>query len=118
MKCLLSQITTLPSFSASLAETVEPVDIKLSDWRGRHGGHRSREVFHIPLSDNAEKTGGYLPDMTKTTPFGGGGLSSSWTPDYSHVLLTTNWSPTTHHGLIVTRTDEKLGGLSCSRTRT
>jgi len=46
-----------------------------------------------------------LSDAKAITPFGGGGLSGIWTPDYGHSLMAANWSPTTHHGLTATLTD-------------
>lgn len=66
---------------------------------------RAREELRLPLPDEAESAGGFLPDAKRITPFVGGGLSGFWTPSYGHALMAANWSPTTHHGLVATQAD-------------
>ena len=68
---------------------------------------RPRETLRLPLPDNAETNGGYLPGAKSITPFVGGGLSGFWTPEYGHSLMAANWAPTTHHGIIATAKDGK-----------
>lgn len=63
---------------------------------------RKRVDFRAPFANNAESTGGEVADIRKSTPFGGGGLTGLWTPDYGHSILATNWAPTCHHGLVAT----------------
>lgn len=77
-------------------------------WVGKPAGEwyiRKREDFRLPLPDDAEDTGDVYPDMRKSNPFGGGGLTGVWTRDFGHSLMAANWSPTTHHGLIATQAD-------------
>lgn len=61
-----------------------------------------REEFRLPFPNDAESSGGELPDMRKVTPFLGGGLTGLWTEGFGHSIMTAAWAPTTHHGIIAT----------------
>lgn len=63
---------------------------------------RYRENFRLPFANDAEDSGGELPDMRKVTPFLGGGLTGLWTEGFGHSIMTAAWAPTTHHGITAT----------------
>ena len=66
---------------------------------------RGREKFRKPLPGDIENKGG-LKDAKPATPYGGGGLSVFWTPDYGNAVLGMNWSPLTHQGIVVRKADK------------
>lgn len=65
----------------------------------------NKEKLRRPFANDAESTGGELPEVRKITPLVGGGLSGFWTPAYGQSLMAANWAPTTHHGLTATKPD-------------